>query len=553
MNNRVTAFLRQKLTSINLFLRDVIARNSTYWSWGLILLIIIFVFLIRIRLLAIPLERDEGEYAYAAQLMLQGKPLYLSCYNYKLPGIYAAYALILALFGQTISAIHFGLLIINVSTIIMLFLIGRKLLGPSVGLMAGGFFGFLSLGQSVLGFSANWEQFVLLPALAGIFLLLKGIESDRGGSFLGSGLLLGLSLLMRQHGAAFIGFASLYFIIHQAMNQKISWRRFCHQFTLLSLGVIIPFVFSGLVIWLDGTFARFWFLNFTYARKYLIALPFPVGFNNFVVQMARIVASAPLIWLLAVVGIASMFWDKLVKNKRIFLILFAVFSFLAICPGNYFREHYFILVLPAVALLSSVGVFSIARLVPSVNSDKLVIGTPLLLFIIILGHSIFDQRQYLFQFDPLKISRVTYGPNPFIESLQIADYIKKNSTKEDRVVIMGSEPQINFYSNRRSSTGYVFVDQLMQNQSYALPMQQELIKEVETNPPEYIVSVNVPASWCLNPGSEKLILRWLNDYLKYYRLVGLVEIGEVTKYYWDEKYFPNKLQSIYWCAVFKRN
>src|SRR5713101_1126437 len=84
--------------------------------WTLFALAIGIVALIRIRLLAIPLERDEGEYAYAGQLMLQGIPPYKLAYNMKFPGIYAAYALIMALFGQTPVGIHMGLLLINLAT-----------------------------------------------------------------------------------------------------------------------------------------------------------------------------------------------------------------------------------------------------------------------------------------------------------------------------------------------------------------------------------------------------------------------------------------------------
>src|SRR3954447_20963536 len=64
---------------------------------------------IRFRLLDMPLERDEGEYAYAGQLMLQGIPPYKFAYNMKLPGTYASYAFIMAVFGQTTRGIHLGL------------------------------------------------------------------------------------------------------------------------------------------------------------------------------------------------------------------------------------------------------------------------------------------------------------------------------------------------------------------------------------------------------------------------------------------------------------
>ena len=67
------------------------------------LLVIGLVILIRVRLLAVPLERDEGEYAYAGQLMLEGIPPYKLAYSMKFSGIYAAYALIMAVFGQTIT------------------------------------------------------------------------------------------------------------------------------------------------------------------------------------------------------------------------------------------------------------------------------------------------------------------------------------------------------------------------------------------------------------------------------------------------------------------
>ena len=38
-----------------------------------------------------------------------------------------------------------------------------------------------------------------------------------------------------------------------------------------------------------------------------------------------------------------------------------VTSFLAMCPGFYFRQHYFILVLPAAALLCGVAVVSLRQ------------------------------------------------------------------------------------------------------------------------------------------------------------------------------------------------
>src|SRR6185312_9522727 len=109
-------------------------RSPDVWVWAAVALVILIVGVIRLRLLAIPLERDEGEYAYIGQLLLQGVPPFKLAYTMKLPGTAVAYALIMALFGQTPSGIHFGLLLINAATIVMVWLLGRKLLGTYGGL-----------------------------------------------------------------------------------------------------------------------------------------------------------------------------------------------------------------------------------------------------------------------------------------------------------------------------------------------------------------------------------------------------------------------------------
>src|SRR6202158_6013555 len=88
-------------------------------AYGLITLLLVLNSAIRFHLRNIPLERDEGEYAYAGQLMLQGIPPYKLASNMKLPGTYAAHAVIMAIFGQTIAGIHFGLLLVNALTILL--------------------------------------------------------------------------------------------------------------------------------------------------------------------------------------------------------------------------------------------------------------------------------------------------------------------------------------------------------------------------------------------------------------------------------------------------
>jgi hypothetical protein len=79
-----------------------------YWALGLLVLVMLATAGVRLRLLDIPLDRDEGEYGYVGQLLLQAVPPYTQAYNFKMPGIYAVYALMLAVFGGRPPAFTLG-------------------------------------------------------------------------------------------------------------------------------------------------------------------------------------------------------------------------------------------------------------------------------------------------------------------------------------------------------------------------------------------------------------------------------------------------------------
>ena len=166
------------------------------WVWCALALVVLFSIGVRLRLIEVPLERDEGEYAYMAQLILDGVAPYTQAFNMKLPGIYAAYAVVLAVFGQTHSGIHLGLLLINAVTTLLVFLLARTWLRDSAALSAAAVFGLLSLGQPVQGVFANAEHFVLPFAVGGLLVIRRSrICGANWRSLLLAGSLLGLGVL----------------------------------------------------------------------------------------------------------------------------------------------------------------------------------------------------------------------------------------------------------------------------------------------------------------------------------------------------------------------
>ncbi len=519
----------------------------------LLTIVILFFSLIRIRLLNFPLERDEGEYAYSGQLVLQGIAPYSLAYNMKLPGTYAAYALIMAAFGESPAGIHAGLLLANAATVILLFLLAKKLFGPLAGLAAGSSYALLSTGESVLGLAGHATHFVVLAALAGIFILLHAIESKRNTLYFLSGLLLGLGFLCKQPGVFFVLFGSLFSIAMEWRTGK-DWRGLARRLGIYGAGAIIPLTVTCVVLFFAGTLGKMWFWTFSYGAQYASALIFFEGWQQFSTMAFSVVEPVAFVWILAAIGLAALAWDSRTWRHAIFAIGFLFFSWAAVCPGFYFRQHYFILVLPAVCLFVGIAVSSAAHELSEHLPSPAATAVPLLILLTAIAVSVAGQSDIFFRLSPLAASRAVYGSNPFPEAQVISEYLKQHSSPNARIAVIGSEPEIYFYSKRHSATGYIYTYPLVEPQKYAMDMQKDMAREIENSRPEYIVFVQVISSWIASPESSTFILDWSHKYAAdRYEMVGIVdETDPQAQYVWGDYAKSYHVKSGASIGVFKR-
>ncbi len=526
-----------------------------YVALFVIVPVILFTAWVRIRLLEVPLERDEGEYAYAGQLMLEGVAPYGSVYNMKLPGIYAAYAVILGLLGQTHRGIHLGLVFINAATAVLVFFLARRLFGLFAGVCAGTAFCLLSLNPWVGGIEANAEHFVILPAIGGILLLLGAQEKGKWWVLACAAVLLGICFLMKQHGAAFVVFGGLYLLGCEFYRRQRDWRLSAARIGMYLACAAIPFAITCIFLWRAGVFEKFWFWTFDYAREYVTRQPLSMGFRILSTTIPSIIGPAIFLWLAAAVGLGILILKDKDAHRRLFVEGFLLFSILAVCPGFYFRQHYFILLLPAAAVLAGIGgkgvLEFLERKLPSAGA------TALFAFLALAAvlEPVYKQRNFFFALSPSRVAREVYGSNPFPEAFEIGKFIKANSAADDRIAVIGSEPQIYFYANRRSATGYIYMYPLMKNNKLALRMQQEMINEIESVNPEYLIFVSSQTSWLPKKSSNTLIFEWFEQYKqRYYQPVGLVDVvsPEETIYRWGGDCAEYKCRSETWLGVFRR-
>jgi len=538
--------------ALDKFLPDWLRGSLRNRAWIFVALAILLSVAVRVRLRDMPLERDEGEYAYAGQLILQGVPPYKDAYNMKLPGTYVAYALIMAMFGQTPSGIHVGLALVNAATIWLLFLIGKKLLDDAAGAAAAISYALMSLSPNVLGLAGHATHFVVLPALGGILLLLRAVDAPRqrnaDGSdakhpgadwriLLLSGILFGLAFLMKQHGLLFGVFGGLFILWVRFESRllgpaegglgtrryprrragdaaRVDWIALIKELAWFSGGFTLPYLLTCLWLWAAGVFPQFWFWTVTYGSKYASAVPFVRASDLTGAMLKAVVGPNLVFWLLPWVGMLMMWWDERLDGRRRFLLT-ALFlcSAVSISIGFYFREHYFIQLLPALALLIAVAVSRSIRLLRGDQSIELFLAFGVLVVsVLAAGAVLIGNGSIWFAYAPRKAVEEIYGSTVFGDARDAAELIKTNTAPTARIAVIGSEPEIYFYSRRRSATGHIYTYALMERQPHALAMQEEYIREVESNRPEYVVYVNNPLSWLAVPDSEPKLLSWWPQY-----------------------------------------
>jgi len=521
-----------------------------------LLLILAVVTAIRIRLLDMPLERDEGEYAYAGQLLLQGVSPYQAAYNVtlKFPGTCAAYALIMAVFGQTAAALHAGVILVNLASAMLVFVLARRIYGDAAGVVAAGTYVLLSIVPDIFGLAAHATHFVMLLALAGVVLLQYPDDRTSAARIFSAGLLIGLAVLMKQTGAAFGLFAAGWILWCGLLGGQRRWRRLAARLGWLALGGVLPFILMCFIIALAGDVHQFWLWTFQYAREHASVITFAQGIKTLVSVVVPLFKAAPGLWGLAVLGLILLFCEPSLQRGRAFVAGFAIFSCVAVWPG--WRGHYFIQLLPAAGLLAAAAFHGASGILARRTFALPLATLPSLVFAVAAVSVLIQGSDIFFLLSPAQASRVIYGTNPFPESVEIGRYLASHSAPGARIVVLGSEPQIYFYSRRRSATGYICTYPLMEPQSHAVEMQKEMIREIERADPDYVVFVHVKDSWLQYADSNPLIFDWFGKYQRE-RLqpAGLVEIAPdgPTEYRWFDRPETNLQTSVKsWLAIFKR-
>ena len=152
------------------------------------------------------------------------------------------------------------------------------------------------------------------------------------------------------------------------------------------------------------------------------------------------------------------------------------------------------------------------------------------------------------------MSEWVYGTvNPFCESREVADHLVEVTNPDDLVFVAGSEPQIYYYAQRKSSTRFIITYPLNSPTPYREQYQRELISDLEKNPPQAIVLSQRSHSGLWYEGSPQIFMDYFMELIsKNYGVRGGY-VWESDRGYWQEPIDDNLIQTASLLLLTRKN
>jgi hypothetical protein len=457
----------------------------TFLAWGGLCAVYV---LLSANSLAIPLERDEGLFGYIGQTILDGGIPYRDVIDHKAPLTHYVYAVALMFVPPTATGVHGFFLVYGFATLVVVYRLARALTDSrAIGLWSALSFAVFTSLSAVQGFSASAEMLMLLPAALAIYCAILAKGPDRNRWALRSGVFAACAVLTKQSAVFFVPLMLAHIARvsrYEAGSARTLPRAMTAAGAAWSLGFLIPCaVVLAYFAWHHAVSYLFYW-TVTYNLFYANTL-----------SLARIVGSpylAEIVWtaIPLILGVVVALVTQ-PAHLRAFLLGLLCCSFLAVLVGHGYR-HYFAQLAIFVSLAAGVG---LARLSDRASTQRVRAALGPLLAALVVVFPVAADRKYYLTASPEELSRRFFGMNPFPEAVDVARYIAARTLPSEGVFVLGSEPEILFYSMRRSPTRFALKYPLVGGRSTRQDRYQNgVMRVLDAAPPRYIVVIPVNAS-----------------------------------------------------------
>jgi len=504
---------------------------NTAPQW-LIPALLLFALLVILRLPTLfqpVIDVDEAIYGLFARIWFDGGIPYVDCVETKPLGIYFFYGIIFKLFGRfNMIAVHAVTIAVVGITSYILYLIAKSLYSSHAGFWAALLYIIFGTTYIPKVIATTIEPIMLLFVVLQFYLWLLYERSGKRIIALSSGIAFSSACLFKYQAlmniiilAAYLGLVRP--LILKKTNYFINWKGIWH----FLLGALPLPIIMIIYLFLKGAFGGFWFWNVLGNVEYISGGMRTLNLaHQLLARVLPYIASTALIWVLSAIRISKMAYatgtgrtDAQISVQEWLIVLWFLMSLVPVSAGLRFYGHYFLLILPPMAILSS-------RVADHVwQNGRRHFARWLIIFSIILPAIGFTTARYF----TYQINKAV-GEDNLDDYRPLATYVSEHTLPSDRIVAWGYAPLVYWYSQRLPGIRFFWSDVLTgripgsketsrrDNEKFIMPEAWEMfLTDIDRHKPTYIIDTT-PAN--LHDYENYPIQRYpiLMDYVKsYYR------------------------------------
>jgi hypothetical protein len=425
-----------------------------------------------------PLETDECNYAYIGARLLDGDRLYVDVWDHQPPGVFVLFAGLTALAGNSETSIRVFALLWSLATLAFVYLVARRSLTPGAAWIAALLFAMASSDPGVAGEGANREIYMNALVVGSVACLMRPTLAR----VLLAGTLLGLASTMKTVVAA-QWFALLIALwIGQASGGRPAIPRLARATLAFAAGPALIWTAVAGYFAATDRFAVFYDAVFTYNLTYSQMSSGPLArFAEFFVagqpSSWAVFRTALPLWLAGGAGLvaAAIRFGRRDRPGAALVLALALGSFVAVCLPRQFWPHYYLLMLPSLAILAGASMDLLTARVAK-GYAAVLIATLLLtqgLFYLLAPADLIGVQRYKM--------RMLWARD---QAGRLADVTEPT----DSTFVWGNaDAGIYYYSQRRCATRFTMVGSLLGEDPAARRRQSLLIDDLTRNRPRVIL------------------------------------------------------------------
>lgn len=483
----------------------------------LLLLLCILPILLFLPAMGAPFERDEGAYATIAQGVLDGKVPYRDLFDNKPPLVYGWYAFSFAVFGESVWAPRIVASVLLSLTTLAVFGQAKLVMPRGVAYTAAAVFA-LSTGLPWVALHANTEAYMLLPLVTSLIAFTLGLRSGRLWWFVACGALGGIAMMTKQ--VAMWNLLALAIVAASwrppdagslAVGLRPAMCIFAGATGAIAL-VVLPFL-------LNGSAGDLVYANVSYNWLYVGAVSTAQRFANAGYGLLLFFGVASPVIVAGVLGLFAL-WKQRRLPAYYAVAAWALGSAVGVATGGRFFPHYFLHLLPALAILSAVvfyeswqrgGPAVVSRPVLAVAAALIVIsaGTNAVLYAFprqaehVVAQSVYHQKMW-----------EEHGN-------ELGAFIKRRTEPGDTIFNLGRESYVYFYADRQPPGRY-FYDWALNYDERNLT---ELLVDLRAERPKYIIdSALAPLFEDYDESHPPAVMEFIENN---YRYIGQIYFADV--------------------------